>query len=194
MNVFCSIIALCFTDCNTFSQSFLLSLIILMSISPFFDGFFMRFSGVLNAVERVFWGFILRFIHFTRGQVRVESCIFRISPYHVRVYYVFMLFFILLFHKVYFLTCNFFEKKQKNVRSDSFPWNSVQNRSKRQNNRKRVESSKARRGKSVTERERANTAKSEKMHSVPLSVIKNRPFEHGKGGKKKSKTPVARHP
>lgn len=45
----------------------------------------MRFSGVLNAVERVFWGFILRFIHFTRGQVRVESCIFRISPYHVRV-------------------------------------------------------------------------------------------------------------
>ena len=104
----------------------------------------MRFSGVLNAVERVFWGFILRFIHFTRGQVRVESCIFRTSPYHVRVqtekdgflpvfmsvfvkktpkfikwgyhvrvYYVFMLFFILLFHKVYFLTCNFFEKKQK---------------------------------------------------------------------------------
>lgn len=124
--------------------------------------------------------------------------------YHVRVYYVFMLFFILLFHKVYFLTCNFFEKKQKNVRSDSFPWNSVQNRSKRQNNRKRVESSKARQGKSVTERERVNTAKSEKMHSVPpltnkkthsvpLSVIKNRPFEHGKGGKKKSKTPVARH-
>ena len=46
----------------------------------------MRFSGVLNAVERVFLGgVILRFIHFTRGQVRVESCIFRISPYHVRV-------------------------------------------------------------------------------------------------------------
>ena len=45
----------------------------------------MPFSGVLNAVERVFGEFILCFIHFTRGQVRVESCIFRISPYHVRV-------------------------------------------------------------------------------------------------------------
>ena len=102
----------------------------------------MPFSGILNAVERVFGGLSCVLSILQGGQVRVESCIFRISPYHVRVqtekdsflpvfmsvfvkktpkfikwgyhvrvYYVFMLFFILLFHKVYFLTCNFFEKK-----------------------------------------------------------------------------------
>ena len=85
MNVFCSIIALYFTDCNTFLKVFLLSLIILMSISPFFDGFFMPFSGVLNAVERVFGGLSCVLSILPGGQVRVESCIFRISHYHVRV-------------------------------------------------------------------------------------------------------------
>lgn len=45
----------------------------------------MPFSGVLNAVERVFGGLSCVLSILQGGQVRVESCIVRISPYHVRV-------------------------------------------------------------------------------------------------------------
>ena len=67
MNVFSSIIALYFTDCNPFFEFFLLSLIILMSRRAFFSGFWHSFLGVIERDLAIFTWSLARFIPYFKG-------------------------------------------------------------------------------------------------------------------------------